>query len=231
MIVAWGVEEMGGHVFLLLGTLESLESLGLGTLKSLGSLVYCYMLVVVLGEYIQVIWVEGDFEVVVVASIELGNRIATGILQRAEFELVLRYYAFAGEVGIGGIILVVDVVGTLNGVLGANGCDRWVNVGIGNERHVVLIENFFNDCTVGVIEFDASYLYIAYLVVLFVYLEGEAEECLGVMQGELHVKVLQTIKVGITCKYIAVIIYGCCGCKCEIVTLNLIVFVYCVWGV
>lgn len=149
------------------------------------------MLVIVLGEHVEVIGVEGDVEVVVVAGLYLSHEVVALVLQRTELELVLRHDVFTGEVGIGGLILVVDIVGTLEGVLVCRGHYCRVYVGVGNELTTGIEHNILY-VAISVIEFYSCHLDVAYLVIAFCYLEVEAEQGFGVVEGDLHVALVGT---------------------------------------
>lgn len=71
----------------------------LGTLGIVESLVYSYMLVVMLGKHVEVIGVESDIKVVVIAGLYLRDFRA---IKRIQGESILCYNTFTGEVSIGG---------------------------------------------------------------------------------------------------------------------------------
>ena len=129
------------------------------------------LFVVVLREHIEVIGVEGDVEVVVVAGGDRSNGGTVGN-QSAEGELVGGGDAFAGQMVRGGIILVVDVVGAADGVLVCGGHYCWVDVGVGDEL-VAGGKYFVYEFAVSVIEDDVCHTYVAHLVVLFAHLKEQ----------------------------------------------------------
>lgn len=188
------------------------------------------MLVVVLGEDVEVVGVERDVEVVVVAGLDLmifSSRTAEHYFIKGE--MVLCRHALAGKVSIGGLVLVVDVVGAADGVLIRSGYYLRVNVAVGYEL-TRGGEDFVHEGAGAIVETDACHADVAHFVVFLADFEGEAEECLGVMQGELQVVGVEIVFGSFACEFIAAI-YGCSGSEGEVVTNDIFVLVYDVRGV
>lgn len=92
---------------------------------------------------------------------------------------MLGYFFFRGcEIGV----LVVDVVGTAEGVLRAYRNQGWVYVCVGDEL-VRRAEHLVCQSNVIAVEVYVRYLYIPYTIIAGIQLEGEAEKRLGVVEG------------------------------------------------
>lgn len=149
---------------------------------------------IVIGESIEVVRIEGDEEIVIEAGGK--NYRVLKVFKSAKFERVLRHYVGAGDVGVVDLvwtcgigILIVNIVGALEGVHRACGYHFGVNVGISYDL-IVGGEHLVGEVTLVAIQLDFCYLDVTDRVIFLGFLKGKAEQCLGVVEGDAEVRIL-----------------------------------------
>lgn len=158
---------------------------------------------IVIGESIEVVRIEGDEEIVIEAGGKNYRVLKVfrvtkvlKVFKSAKFERVLRHYVGAGDVGVVDLvwtcgigILIVNIVGALEGVHRACGYHVGVNVGVSNDL-IVGGEHLVGEVTLVAIQLYFCYLDVTDRVIFLGFLKGKAKQSLGVVKGDVEVRIL-----------------------------------------